>query len=310
MNQDRPIKPKALGRPTSNAGQAPHPSEQPPTGRLRQKLYRIIFESDTPAGKGFDILLLIAILLSVVAVMLESVAPIREQYGQVLYAFEWLFTLLFTLEYIVRLFSVRSPLRYAKSFFGVVDLLATLPTYISLFVPGAQSLLIIRSFRLLRIFRIFKLTRYLREGRTLLVALAASRQKITVFVGVVLSLVMIIGSLMYLIEGPEHGFTSIPRSMYWAIVTMTTVGYGDIAPQTTLGQMFASLVMVLGYGIIAVPTGIVTVEIATASSLNLNERACPVCDTARHLSDAVFCRVCGSPLPETEKPSGNNRPAT
>ena len=273
-------------------------SEEAPLSPLRARLHEIIFEADTPAGKAFDVALLLAIALSVAAVMLESVAPIRERYGPELYLAEWFFTILFTVEYILRLFCVRYPLRYARSFLGIVDLLAVLPTYLSALLPGAQSLLVIRVIRLLRIFRIFKLTRFLGEAKTLTIALRSSRHKIVVFLGAVLSLVTIMGALMYLIEGPESGFTSIPRGVYWAIVTMTTVGYGDIAPRTVIGQSLAAFVMILGYAIIAVPTGIVSAELVQAArdGLGRQTQACPGCGAEGHDSDAAYCKRCGTSI--------------
>jgi len=273
-------------------------SEEAPLSPLRARLHEIIFEADTPSGKAFDVALLLAIAASVAAVMLESVAPIRERYGRELYLVEWFFTILFTIEYALRLFCVRYPLRYARSFFGVVDLLAVLPTYLSALLPGAQSLLVIRVIRLLRIFRIFKLTRYLGEAKTLTIALRASRHKIIVFLGGVLSIVIIMGALMYLIEGPASGFTSIPRGVYWAIVTMTTVGYGDIAPRTVIGQTVAAFVMILGYAIIAVPTGIVSAELvqATRDSMSRHAQACPGCGAQGHDTDASYCNRCGEKL--------------
>jgi voltage-gated potassium channel len=274
------------------------PSEEKPLSPLRARLHEIIFEADTPAGKAFDVALLLAITLSVLAVMLESVGSIRLSYGRVLYVIEWIFTILFTIEYLFRLVCVLRPLRYARSFFGIIDLLAVLPTYVSLFVVGAQSLLVIRVIRLLRIFRIFKLTRYLGEARTLIVALQTSRHKIIVFLGGVLASVTIMGSLMYLIEGPASGFTSIPKGIYWAIVTMTTVGYGDIAPVTVPGQAIAAVVMILGYAIIAVPTGIVSAELVQAARkpVNRSTQACPGCGADGHDHDAVHCKYCGTRL--------------
>jgi voltage-gated potassium channel len=262
----------------------------------RAKLHEVIFEAETPAGKAFDVALLIVIVLSVVAVMLESVPGIRAEYGPALRAIEWIITILFTIEYILRLLSVGHPLRYARSFFGLVDLLAILPTYLSLFIAGTQSLLVIRALRLLRVFRVLKLAHFVGEARMLHAALRASSRKIIVFLGAVLMIVLIVGSLMYLIEGPEHGFTSIPESVYWAIVTMTTVGYGDIAPQTFFGKVLASLVMILGYGIIAVPTGIVTVEVASALKTSTRTDACPECGADDHATDAKFCKYCGAEL--------------
>lgn len=266
-----------------------------PTG-WRAHLHEIIFEADTPAGKAFDVALLWAILLSILAVMLESVASIRAQRGDELRAVEWFFTLLFTAEYGLRLASVQRPLQYARSFFGIVDLLAILPTYLSLLLPGAHSLLVIRTLRLLRIFRVLKLARYVVEADTLLRALRASRPKIIVFLWSVLSIVVVIGALMYLIEGEENGFTSIPTAIYWAVVTMTTVGYGDIAPRTVAGQLLATLLMVTGYAIIAIPTGIVTVELAGAQRQAVSTQACPSCSAEGHDVDARHCKRCGTRL--------------
>ena len=262
----------------------------------RDKLHEIIFEAETPAGKLFDVLLLWAILLSVFAVLVESMSAIRLQYGNTLRIIEWGFTALFSIEYVFRLVCVRRPLSYAKSFFGIVDLLAILPSYISLFVTGAQSLLVIRALRLLRIFRILKLVRFVRESHVLIRALQAARIKIAVFLGGVLCLVLIMGSLMYLVEGEANGFTSIPRSIYWAIVTMTTVGYGDITPKTALGQCLSAIVMILGYAIIAVPTGIISVEIAQADHRSSNTRSCSNCSEEGHVVRAVFCHHCGEKL--------------
>ena len=262
----------------------------------RERLHEVIFEAETPAGKAFDVALLLCIVASVVTVLLESVASIRAQHGPILRALEWGFTLLFTVEYVLRLACVRRPLRYALSFFGLVDLLAIVPTYLSFFVAGAQSLIVIRALRLLRIFRVLKLGHFVGEARMLRAALHASLRKITVFLGTVLTIVLIVGALMYLVEGETSGFTSIPQSMYWAIVTLTTVGYGDIAPQTILGKLLASVVMILGYGIIAVPTGIVTVELAHARRAPITTEACPDCGAGGHDSDAVFCKFCGGRL--------------
>jgi voltage-gated potassium channel len=260
------------------------------------KLHEIIFEADTPAGKAFDLALLAAIVISVVAVLLESVASIDAAYGEVLRAVEWGFTLLFTVEYILRLYCVGKPWRYATSFFGVVDLLAILPTYLSLFFAGTQSLIVIRALRLLRVFRVLKLVHFVGAERMLRTALRASLRKVIVFLGAVLTLVLIIGSVMYLVEGGKHGFTNIPVSIYWAIVTMTTVGYGDIAPQTVLGRLLASLVMILGYGIIAVPTGIVTVELAKGRVDTVSTQVCPQCAAEGHDPDANYCKYCGARL--------------
>lgn len=276
----------------------PENSSTPPLAPWREKLRVVIFEADTPAGKAFDVALLIAIVISVSVVMLESVAPVRQRYGRELDVVEWLFTLLFTLEYILRLLAVRHPVRYARSFFGVVDVLAILPTYLSVLVPGAESLLVIRGLRLLRVFRVFKLGRFLGEASLLTRALIGSRHKVIVFLGTVLILVTILGAAMYLIEGEENGFTSIPAAVYWAIVTMTTVGYGDITPQTLPGKTLAAMVMVLGYSVIAVPTGIVTAEIVETAVRGRREstRGCPECLSEGHLTSARYCRDCGSAL--------------
>ncbi len=262
----------------------------------RARLHEIIFEADTPAGKAFDIILIVSIVLSVVVVMIESVGHIEQHHGNLLRAVEWFFTILFTVEYILRLLCVRRPLGYAKSFFGVVDLLAILPTYMSLLSPGTHYLLVIRTLRVLRIFRVLKLAQYLSAAQLIIQALYASRQKIAVFIFTVLTLVVIIGALMYVIESEAHGFTSIPRSIYWAIVTLTTVGYGDIAPKSSAGQALAALVMILGYGIIAVPTGIVTVELQQLSSQPVSTQVCPSCTAEGHDADAVYCKYCGERL--------------
>lgn len=261
---------------------------------LRKNTYEIIFRADSPAGKAFDEILLVAILCSVVVVMLESVSSISRDYHDLLYILEWTFTILFTIEYIFRLYSAPRRFRYARSFFGIIDLLAIIPTYLSLIFSGAQMLLVIRIFRMLRIFRVFKLTRYLGEAQALRIALAHSRYKISVFLTAILSTVVIVGAMMHLIEGPANGFTSIPRSIYWAIVTMTTVGYGDIAPQTITGQFLAALLMIMGYGVIAVPTGIVSAEMVL--SKKMEARVCPSCHFTDHEPDASFCRKCGSRL--------------
>ena len=262
----------------------------------REHMHEIIFEADTRAGKLFDIILIGSIIASVVAVMLDSVREIRVDYGQWLYAIEWFFTILFTIEYFARIISVDRPVKYMTSFFGVIDLLAILPTYVSIILPGTQYLLVIRILRVLRIFRVLKLVAYVREARQLTRALRASRRKITVFLFVVLSLVVTMGSVMYLVEGESHGFTSIPRSVYWAIVTLTTVGYGDISPQTNLGQVLAAIIMILGYSIIVVPTGIVTVELARSEDKTFSTRACPACGKDGHDADATCCKYCGANL--------------
>ena len=268
----------------------------PDLSPTQQKLQEIIFEADTPAGKAFDVSLMVVIILSVVAVMLESSSAIQARYGPWLRTFEWIVTILFTIEYVLRLFCVGKPVRYARSFFGIVDLLAILPSYLSLFIPGAQSLLVIRALRLLRVFRVLKLAHFVGEASELRAALRASARKIIVFLGAVLTCTLIVGSLMYLIEGEANGFTSIPVSIYWAIVTMTTVGYGDIAPQTALGKILASAIMILGYGIIAVPTGIVSVELAGVTRKKVTTQACPQCGAGGHDADAVHCKYCGAAL--------------
>ena len=271
-------------------------TERPATKR-RARLHEVIFESDTRAGRYFDFTLIWLILLSVATVVLESVREVREQYGALLHALEWVFTLLFTVEYGLRLLSVRRPLRYATSFFGVVDLLAIVPTYLSIFVPGSHYLLVIRILRLLRVFRLLKLSEYVTEADILRRALRASSRKISVFISAVVLLVVIIGALMYVIEGEANGFTSIPRSIYWAIVTLTTVGYGDLSPRTALGQMVASIVMIIGYGIIAVPTGIVSVELAQAvREKKVTGQSCPSCAAEGHDADAICCKYCGEQL--------------
>ena len=257
----------------------------------RDALHEIIFEAETPAGKWFDILLIVSILASVLTVMLDSVSGITIQYGTLLYGIEWFFTI----EYILRLTCVGRPLLYATSFFGVVDLLAIVPTYISLFIPGSEYFLVIRILRILRIFRVLKLVQYMSEALLLMRALRASSRKVIVFLFTVFTLVIILGSMMYLIEGAENGFTSIPRSIYWAIVTLTTVGYGDISPQTNLGQMLAAFIMILGYSIIAVPTGIVTVELSHLSQKKAT-KTCKECSAEGHDANADLCKFCGAEL--------------
>lgn len=268
------------------AGQAP----------WRHRLHEVIFEADTPAGRAFDLALLVLIVGSVAIVALESVEAYRARYGPALVTLEWVLTALFTVEYALRLLCVERPGAYARSFFGVVDLLAVVPTYASVVVPGAQSLIVIRVLRLLRVFRVLKLVRFLTEERALVTALRASRRKIVVFVCGVLSICLIAGTAMYLVEGQEAGFTSIPRGFYWAVVTLTTVGYGDIAPQTVAGQMLAILLMIGGYGVIAVPTGIVGVEVARAVQREPTTQSCRACLLEGHDSDARFCKRCGASL--------------
>lgn len=263
--------------------------------RIKEKLYEVIFEADTRSGKVFDVALLIIILVSVVLVMLESVPGIRQSHREILIIMEWLITLIFTIEYFVRILIVKKPLKYIFSFYGIIDLLSILPTYLSLILIGSQSLVVIRMLRLLRVFRILKLTRYTQAGRSLAVALWSSREKISVFIFFITILVVIIGTVMYLVEGEESGFTSIPMSIYWAIVTLTTVGYGDISPVTALGQFLASFVMIMGYAIIAVPTGIVTAEMINPQDKR-NTQVCPNCLHDKHENDAVHCKKCGAKL--------------
>ncbi|HBA67364.1 MAG TPA: ion transporter [Methylococcaceae bacterium] len=275
--------------------------EESPTSAWQQTLNRIIFGAETKAGKAFDVVLIIMILLSIITVMLDSVEAIRNQYRQLLYLSEWFFTLLFTLEYILRLLSVRRPMLYARSFFGFVDLLSILPTYLGLLIPGVEYILTLRILRLLRIFRVLKLSEYMREANVLLIALNNSFRKIAVFLYTVLTLVVVFGALMYIVEGSEVGFTSIPKSVYWTIVTITTVGYGDISPQTALGQLLASTIMIMGYGIIAVPTGIYSAElIKSHKAVKIDNSPCPNCGATGHDFDAVYCKYCGHRLEEDE----------
>lgn len=262
----------------------------------KERLHEVIFEADTAAGKTFDVALLVAIGVSVVVVVVESVPSIRGVHGPALRAAEWGFTILFTVEYVLRLMSVRRPLRYATSFFGVVDLLAVMPTYLSLFVDGAQALLVIRALRLLRIFRVFRATAFSGELTLLTHAIKASRAKIMVFLLTVLTIVLILGAAIYAIEGPENGFESIPTAIYWAVVTITTVGYGDIAPQTVAGRFIAALAMVLGYSLIIIPTGIFSIELARSVGKKTTTQNCPDCTREGHDSDAAYCKFCGGRL--------------
>jgi len=262
----------------------------------KNKLHEIIFEAETPGGKTFDVALLIAIIVSVLVVIFDSVDSIHADYGKLLLCIEWAFTILFTIEYVLRLVCVRNTYKYAKSFYGLVDLLAVLPTYLGLVIGGVQSLLVIRVLRLLRLFRIFKLTRFSAEAEILVQAIRASRPKIIVFIGTVIMMVIIMGSFMHLIESGQNGFSNIPLGMYWAVVTLTTVGYGDVVPHTIFGKMIASVIMVMGYGLIAVPTGIVSVELAHASRLSISTRSCSHCTREGHDLDALYCRFCGKKL--------------
>lgn len=267
------------------------------TNKWRSRLHEVIFESNTSAGKAFDICLLVSILTSMAVVMLDSVASLHERYGGIFFILEWAFTILFTIEYLLRLIAVKRPLLYVFSFLGLVDLLAIIPMYLSIFLVGAQSLLVLRALRFIRIFRIFKLTHFLSEISFLSAALRSSAKKIGVFMLIVIAIVIILGSIMYLVESEENGFSSIPESIYWAIVTITTVGYGDIAPVTPTGKFIASVIMLLGYSIIAVPTGILTTEIAMMSrDTKRGNEACPGCGKEGHEDNAVFCKFCGEKL--------------
>lgn len=280
----------------------------------RDKLHEIIYEADTPSGKLFDVVLLIAIIASIVFVMLESVSSIDQKYHDILDAAEWIITILFSLEYVARISCVRKPFKYIFSFYGVIDLLSTIPKYLSLFLAGTHALVALRALRLLRVFRILKLARYLGASNHLANAIRASKAKIGVFLFAVLIACIIFGTIMYLVEGEEHGFTNIPKSVYWCIVTLTTVGFGDITPETPLGQLIAAFIMVLGYGIIAVPTGIVSAEYSRAAGkdedqftkeelsglegVHLNTISCPNCLWDHHQDEAEFCCKCGHKLTE------------
>lgn len=263
----------------------------------RFRLHEIIYESNTPAGKAFDVGLLFLIFTSIIVVMLDSVESFHHRYGQAFYVIEWVFSALFTIEYILRLISIRHPTKYVFSFLGIIDLLALIPSFLGIFFVGAQSLLVFRALRLLRIFRIFKLGHFLTEINFLSQALKGSIRKISIFLLTVLMLTIILGSIMYLVEKRENGFSNIPESIYWAIVTITTVGYGDISPVTPLGKLLAAMVMLIGYAIIAVPTGIITHDLAIAARQKKElPESCPSCGREGHESDALFCKHCGSSL--------------
>ncbi len=271
----------------------------------REKIHVVIAEADTPAGKAFDIVLLVLILCSVILVMLESVSEVNALYHDYFYLGEWIITIFFTIEYLLRVISLRKPTAYIFSFYGIIDFLSTIPLYLSFFIVGTNALLAIRALRLLRVFRILKVTRYIGEGNKLARALRDSRPKILVFLFAVLILSVIAGTLMYLVEGPEHGFKSIPISVYWCIVTLTTVGFGDIAPVTATGQFIAAVIMILGYGIIAVPTGIVTSEMARSKDksvskdvdyVHTNTQECHNCGAKNHQDSAAYCHKCGTKL--------------
>ena len=262
----------------------------------KDRLRKIIFEADTFLGKLYDILLILTIAVSVIVVMLDSVSPIHDSYGTLLYCTEWFFTFLFTIDYIIRLKCVDRPSGYAWSFFGVVDLLGIIPTYISLFIPGSHYLVVIRFLRVLRVFRVLKLSTYQDESKRLVRSLVLSHRRIIVFLFSVLAIVVFLGALMYVVEGEENGFTSIPRAIYWAIVTLTTVGYGDISPKTALGQTLAAMIMVLGYSMIVIPTGIIASSVATADRKETDAKACFSCGKQGHDLNATYCKYCGKSL--------------
>ena len=292
-------------RPPAKAAKAAYARAETELGKplqgWRLALYTVVFESDTRAGRTFDVVVIGAILMSVAVAIADSTHALASRFGPLLYVAEWFFTLLFTVEYIARLICVRRPLRYAKSFFGVIDLLSILPTYLAVLVPGAHVLIDVRVLRLLRVFRIFRLTAYVNEFTALGQALKASYRKIAVFISFVVMLILVFGSLMYVVEGPENGFTSIPVAMYWAVTTVTTVGFGDITPKTEFGRLISSVMMLLGWGTLAVPTGIVTAEMTAQRHgwplMPASARTCAVCGTEGHSAEANFCRHCGAKLP-------------
>ena len=265
-----------------------------PWPKWKVRLNKVIFGTDTPGGRLFDIILMVFIAVSVLVVFLDSMRMIHLAVGKFLYIAEWFFTIAFTIEYVLRIISTQKPVHYIISFYGLIDLLSVLPTYLSLIFAGGQLLIVIRILRLLRIFRVFKLGRYLWAGSFLLVALRDSRHKLTVFLYFILIIVVVMGAVMYIVEGPENGFSSIPESIYWAIVTLTTVGYGDISPQTPLGKAIASVIMIIGYGVIAVPTGIFTAELARSKSKNV--KRCRYCQNQQNDPDARYCKICGKPM--------------
>lgn len=269
---------------------------------LRHTLYQVIYQSHTPSGRGFDIALIILILASVLTIILDSVADISRQYGDQFVIAEWVFTTLFTIEYLLRIFCIHRPFKYILSFYGLIDLLAILPSYVSLIIPGSHYLQVIRILRVLRVFRVLKLVRFINQSNQLLNALMASRLKVTIFLFTISTLLVVFGSLMYLIEGPENGFTNIPVSIYWAVVTLTTVGFGDITPKTDIGRAVSAVVMVIGYAIIAVPTGIFTAELSREMKrqpTRLDQRICSKCRKAGHEADACYCCICGTELPRS-----------
>ncbi len=304
MNTPNPPKAARFG---GTEGQSPEAAEYGiPAGGWRRRLFVIVFESDTPAGRTFDLILLALILASVAVVMLDSLNLLSTPLGTFLSGLEWFFTACFTAEYLARLYCVERPARYARSFFGIVDLLAVLPAYLAFFVPGLHVLIDVRILRLLRVFRILKLTAFIREYRTLGRALRASGRKIFIFISTVVMVVILLGTVMYVVEGPRNGFTSIPVSIYWAITTITTVGFGDITPKTDLGRLVASFMMLLGWGILAVPTGIVTAEMAAErfgqQAAGPGARQCASCGSRGHRPDATFCQDCGVLLPPPSAP--------
>lgn len=263
----------------------------------KERLHEIIYEADTKEGKLFDIILLVAIIASIALVMLESIQSIDAKYHDLLNIGEWIITILFTIEYILRIISIKKPFGYIFSFYGIIDLLSTIPKYLSFIIVGSQNLIALRALRLLRVFRIMKLTRYVGASNRLIVALKASRAKVSVFLFFIVILCIILGSIMYIVEGETNGFTNIPKSIYWAIVTLTTVGFGDITPQTPLGQLIASVIMILGYAIIAIPTGIVSSEMTKSNQeLQENTQVCSNCSKDNHKEKAKFCFNCGSLL--------------
>lgn len=263
---------------------------------MKNKLYEIIFESETKAGKAFDLLLIISILISVIIVSIDSIYYYHYNYGKFLYVAEWFFTILFSIEYLIRIYCSGNPIKYIKSFFGIIDLLSIIPTYVSFFIPSSRYLIVIRILRVLRIFRILKLILYIGEADLLIKAITASKRKVIVFLFSVFVMVTIFGSLMYIIEGENNGFSSIPRSIYWAIVTVTTVGYGDISPQTSLGQILASFIMIVGYATIAVPTGIISAEYTTITNKKSNNIRCNLCFESNNKEDFNYCKNCGEKL--------------
>lgn len=274
----------------------PESTSPPHHATWRKKLFRVIFEADTPAGKAFDIALLVLIFLSIGIVMLQTVQSINASYGRLLLILEWIITVLFTIEYVLRLIAVKQPMRYVRSFYGMIDLMAILPTYLSLILPQSRFLLVIRALRLMRAFRVFELSHFVSEGVNIVQALKASAQRIMVFLAFMILLAVIMGAMIYVVENPFNDkFSSIPQSVYWSIVTITTVGYGDIAPVTPLGKLLASFIMLLGYAIIAVPTGIVTVELSRrkVQETPSETRACPGCGAGAHAPDALYCKYCG-----------------